>query len=116
MKWILLLTISGAAYAGDDATEEVIVPPATRLSLVAEAAQVPVGVLLRLTPELRRTRTPRRPYALRIPRGTSSVFGRNWPLISSRAPGASSPCHVAAAAPSRADAPVAPEDALHARP
>jgi membrane-bound lytic murein transglycosylase D len=65
--------------------EEVIIPRATELSFVAEAAQVPVSVLLDLNPELRRTRTPRRPYRLKVPRGKSSVFAANWPRVSARA-------------------------------
>jgi membrane-bound lytic murein transglycosylase D len=64
---------------------EVVVPRATVLSLLAEAAQVPVEVVRDLNPELRRTCTPPRPYALKIPRGKAQAFASNWPRVSERA-------------------------------
>jgi membrane-bound lytic murein transglycosylase D len=65
--------------------EEVVVERATELSFLAEAAEVPEKALLDLNPELRRTCTPPRPYALKIPRGQREVFARNWPSLSERA-------------------------------
>jgi membrane-bound lytic murein transglycosylase D len=65
--------------------EEVVLPRATELSFVAKAAGVPVDALLELNPELRRTCTPPRRYALKIPRHKAAVFAANWPRLSSEA-------------------------------
>ena len=65
--------------------EEVVVPRATELSFVAEAAGVDERQLLELNPELRRTCTPPRPYAMKIPRGRADAFAAAWPEVSERA-------------------------------
>jgi len=65
--------------------ETVSVPRATLLSEVARAAEVPERVLLDLNPELRRTCTPPRPYALKVPRGQGGPFARNWDRVSAEA-------------------------------
>jgi membrane-bound lytic murein transglycosylase D len=65
--------------------DEVELPGMTELSFAAEAAQVPVNVLLDLNPELRRTCTPPRRYALKIPRDSARSFATNWPRISQQA-------------------------------
>ena len=60
--------------------EEVEIPSATLLSVVAEAAGVTERELIDLNPELRRACTPPRPYALKIPvelgRGVRRDAGR----------------------------------------
>jgi membrane-bound lytic murein transglycosylase D len=65
--------------------EEVVVPRATELSFLAEAAGVPEKALLDLNPELRRTCTPPRSYALKIPKGKRELFAASWPSIAERA-------------------------------
>jgi membrane-bound lytic murein transglycosylase D len=62
--------------------DEVTVPTATPLSAVAQAAELPEKALLELNPELRRTCTPPRAYAIKLPRGQQEVFARNWPGVS----------------------------------
>ena len=64
------------------AYEEVTVPRATPLAAVAEAAEVPVRTLHELNPELRRTCTPPRDYAMKVPNGAGPTFARNWPTVS----------------------------------
>jgi membrane-bound lytic murein transglycosylase D len=64
--------------------EEVVVQRATELSAIAEAARVPEKAILELNPELRRTVTPPRAYAVKIPAGQAEVFAKNWPAISQR--------------------------------
>ncbi len=65
--------------------EEVTIPHATPLSAVAQAAEVPEKALLDLNPELRRTCTPPRSYSIKLPRGQSEAFARNWPGVSEAA-------------------------------
>jgi membrane-bound lytic murein transglycosylase D len=62
--------------------DEVSIPHATPLAAVARAAEVTEKALLDLNPELRRTCTPPRPYAIKIPKGQAEAFARNWPSIS----------------------------------
>lgn len=61
--------------------EEVQIPSATLLSLVAKAAEVSERDLIDLNPELRRACTPPHPYALKIPKGQSATFAQNWPEL-----------------------------------
>ena len=65
--------------------EEVTIPHPAPLSAVAQAADVPEKALLDLNPELRRTCTPPRGYSIKIPRGQSEAFTRNWPSVSEAA-------------------------------
>jgi len=65
--------------------EEVTIPHAAPLSAVAEAAEVPEKTLLDLNPELRRTCTPPRSYSIKLPRGRSEAFARNWQGVSDAA-------------------------------
>jgi membrane-bound lytic murein transglycosylase D len=62
--------------------DQVTIPQATPLSAIAEAAEVPEKSLLELNPELRRTCTPPRSFALKIPKGKDEAFARNWPGVS----------------------------------
>ena len=62
--------------------DQVDIPSATPLSAIAQAAEVTEKDLLDLNPELRRTCTPPRPYALKVPRGQGAVFAANWPEVS----------------------------------
>ena len=65
--------------------ERVTVPRATLLSQVAKAAEVTERQLLDLNPELRRSCTPPRPFALKVPLGQGPVFARNWERVSEEA-------------------------------
>ena len=59
--------------------DEVTIPAAADLSSLAQAAEVAERDLLELNPELRRSCTPPRPYALKVPKGSGEAFERNWP-------------------------------------
>jgi membrane-bound lytic murein transglycosylase D len=59
--------------------EEVNIPSATLLSVVAKAAGLTERELIDLNPELRRACTPPRPYALKIPRTSAETFASRWP-------------------------------------
>ncbi len=59
--------------------EVVTVPHATELSALARAAGVAETDLLELNPELRRSCTPPRPYALKVPLGRAAAFAAAWP-------------------------------------
>ncbi len=61
--------------------EEVQIPSATLLSVVAKAAGVSERDLIDLNPELRRACTPPRPYALKIPKGQAEKFAQAWPAL-----------------------------------
>jgi membrane-bound lytic murein transglycosylase D len=66
--------------------ERVDIPRSVPLSAVARAAEVPERALLDLNPELRRTCTPPRGYALKVPKGQAEVFARNWERVSEETP------------------------------
>jgi membrane-bound lytic murein transglycosylase D len=59
--------------------EEVQIPSATLLSVIARAAEVSERDLIDLNPELRRACTPPRPYPLKIPKGQAATFAQSWP-------------------------------------
>ncbi len=61
--------------------EEVTVPSATLLSIVARAAGVSERDLTDLNPELRRACTPPRSYKLKVPKGQAETFAQSWPQI-----------------------------------
>ena len=61
--------------------ELVTVPRATPLSAIAKAAGASEQALLELNPELRRTCTPPRPHAVKVPYGQAGVFAENWPEV-----------------------------------
>jgi membrane-bound lytic murein transglycosylase D len=61
--------------------EEVQIPSATLLSVIARAAEVSERDLIDLNPELRRACTPPRPYALKIPKGQAGTFAQSWPAL-----------------------------------
>lgn len=61
--------------------EEVQIPSATLLSVIARAAGVSERELIDLNPELRRACTPPRPYALKIPKGQAATFAQSWPAL-----------------------------------
>ena len=65
--------------------EEVEIPSATLLSVLAKAADVSEHDLIDLNPELRRACTPPRAYLLKIPKGQAAVFAQNWPAIQGKA-------------------------------
>ncbi|HEY6099492.1 MAG TPA: LysM peptidoglycan-binding domain-containing protein [Anaeromyxobacter sp.] len=66
------------------AYEEVQVPSATLLSVIAKAADVSEHELIDLNPELRRACTPPRSYQLKIPRGQAETFAQNWSALQGR--------------------------------
>jgi len=61
--------------------EEVKIPSATLLAVVAKAAGVSERELIDLNPELRRSCTPPRPYALKIPKKDAEAFAASWPSM-----------------------------------
>jgi membrane-bound lytic murein transglycosylase D len=61
--------------------EEVEIPSATLLAVIAKAADVPEHDLIDLNPELRRACTPPRAYKLKIPKGQAATFAENWPAM-----------------------------------
>ena len=61
--------------------ERVNVPNAVELEAVARAAELSTKDLHELNPELRRSCTPPRGYAVKLPLGSAEVFERNWPSI-----------------------------------
>ncbi len=61
--------------------ERVTIDRATPLSAVARAVALPEKSLLELNPELRRTCTPPRPFAIKIPKGRGEAFAQAWPAI-----------------------------------
>jgi membrane-bound lytic murein transglycosylase D len=64
--------------------EEVEIPEATLLSVLARAAGVTERELIDLNPELRRACTPPRPYRLKIPRTSAETFAASWPTLKER--------------------------------
>lgn len=64
--------------------EEVIIPHATLLSVLARAAGVSEKDIIDLNPEIRRACTPPRPYRLKIPKAQAAVFAGSWPAMQSR--------------------------------
>jgi membrane-bound lytic murein transglycosylase D len=58
--------------------ERVRVPTSTSFAAIARAAGVKESEISALNPELRRGRTPPRPWDLRLPRGAAERFARNW--------------------------------------
>jgi len=61
--------------------ERVNVPHAVELEAVARAAELSSKELHDLNPELRRSCTPPRGYAVKLPLGSAEVFEKNWPSI-----------------------------------
>jgi membrane-bound lytic murein transglycosylase D len=61
--------------------EEVEVSEAAELAAIAGAADVAVSELHELNPELRRSCTPPRTYALKLPPGKGEEFRRRWPAV-----------------------------------
>jgi membrane-bound lytic murein transglycosylase D len=61
--------------------ERVTIPHAVELEAVARAAEITPRDLHELNPELRRSCTPPRSYAVKLPRGATATFEKNWPSI-----------------------------------
>jgi membrane-bound lytic murein transglycosylase D len=61
--------------------ERVTVPHAVELEAVARAAEVSSRDLHELNPELRRSCTPPRAYAVKLPSGSAAAFEKNWPEV-----------------------------------
>jgi len=61
--------------------ERVNVPHAVELEAVARAAELSTKELHELNPELRRSCTPPRGYAVKLPLGSTEAFEKNWPSI-----------------------------------
>jgi len=70
------------SYEQAMAYDEVRIPDATDLDVIARAAEVGVAAIQELNPELRRWCTPpasaRNPYVLRLPKGTAPRFAENF--------------------------------------
>ncbi len=66
--------------------EEVTIPDAAPLVLIAAAAGVGEADLIDLNPELRRAITPPRPYQLKLPAASAATFAANWPAMKARLP------------------------------
>jgi membrane-bound lytic murein transglycosylase D len=64
--------------------EEVTIPDAAPLALIAAAAGVGEADLVDLNPELRRAITPPRPYQLKVPAASATTFAANWPTMKSQ--------------------------------
>jgi membrane-bound lytic murein transglycosylase D len=64
--------------------EEVPIPNATLLAVIARAAGVTERDIVDLNPELRRACTPPRSYVLKIPKASVQEFARNWPAARDR--------------------------------
>jgi membrane-bound lytic murein transglycosylase D len=64
--------------------EEVTIPNATLLSVLAKAAGLDERDLIDLNPELRRACTPPRSYQLKIPKTASETFAASWPKVKDR--------------------------------
>jgi membrane-bound lytic murein transglycosylase D len=61
--------------------EEVSIPSATLLTVVAKAAGVTERDIIDLNPELRRACTPPRAYKIKIPRESADAFAEAWPQL-----------------------------------
>jgi membrane-bound lytic murein transglycosylase D len=61
--------------------EEVSIPHATLLSVLARAAGVAERELMDLNPDLRRVCTPPRPYKIKIPKVRAEAFAKSWPAM-----------------------------------
>jgi membrane-bound lytic murein transglycosylase D len=66
-------------------TDEVQLSGSVLLDVVARAAGVEKSVLMELNPELRRAVTPPQRFTLKLPKGASETFARNWPSMEGRA-------------------------------
>lgn len=64
------------APAAPESYETVSIPGALDLKIIAEWADVPVGHLQSLNPDLRRTTTPNRSHTLKVPIGTAGMIER----------------------------------------
>jgi membrane-bound lytic murein transglycosylase D len=64
--------------------EEVTIPDAAPLALIAAAAGVGEAELIDLNPELRRAITPPRPYQLKLPAASAATFAASWPVMKSQ--------------------------------
>lgn len=65
--------------------ENVRIPRASSLTVLARAAGTSVEELRDLNPELRRGSTPPRPPALKIPRQRKAAFAARWPRLAAQA-------------------------------
>jgi membrane-bound lytic murein transglycosylase D len=61
--------------------ERVTIPHAVEVEALARAAEITSRELHELNPELRRSCTPPRAYAVKLPRDARAVFEKNWPSI-----------------------------------
>jgi membrane-bound lytic murein transglycosylase D len=61
--------------------EEVTIPSATLLTVIAKAAGVSEREIIDLNPELRRACTPPRPYEIKIPKASAETFAATWPSV-----------------------------------
>ena len=67
--------------------EKVIVPPATRLDLIAKASETDISEIKALNPALKKEKTPpnRSPFEIKVPSGKKEIFEKNFPLLTQKA-------------------------------
>ena len=67
--------------------EKVVVPPATRLDLIAKAAETDLSEIRALNPALKRGKTPPNypQFEIKLPPGKKEIFERNFPTFNQKA-------------------------------
>jgi hypothetical protein len=67
--------------------EKVMVPPATRLDLIAKASETDLSEIKALNPALKKEKTPPNcsQFEIKLPPGRKEIFEKNFPLLSQKA-------------------------------
>jgi len=67
--------------------EKVMVPPGTRLDLIAKAAETDLSEIKALNPALKKEKAPPNcsQFEIKVPPGKKEIFGKNFPLLSQKA-------------------------------
>jgi hypothetical protein len=67
--------------------EKEIVPPGTRLDLIARAAETDLSEIKALNPALKKEKVPPNcsQFEIKLPPGKKEIFGKNFPLLSKKA-------------------------------
>jgi LysM repeat protein len=67
--------------------EKVMVPPGTRLDLIARAAETDLSEIRALNPALKKEKAPPNcsQFEIKLPPGKKEIFGKNFPLLSQKA-------------------------------
>jgi hypothetical protein len=66
--------------------EKVMVPPGTRLDLIARAAETDLSEIKALNPALKKEKAPPNcsQFEIKLPPGKKEIFGKNFPLLSKK--------------------------------